>query len=372
MSAANLPSGPAYSLTTSRLVLRCIEPTDAPAFRALVAKNQQRLALWGDTTPFQTLPGVISWARRLRGWFDVGQVFCFSVLLHGQSEPIGFGELDPRHPEGGFEISGWFDADASGKGYATEATGALMKLAFELYGARRVEMYCDPDNLDMQKLSRRLGYQHEASFRRRIKRGGEPRDRMLWTVHDCDWPTTAPAALELLVCDVLGQVIYATDPAPRPPPGAPWGRDATTWDEAKRALSTRFALTDAGGDSYSVTLRFSPSSGPVEQVVMVVLAEVLGEPSVVVCSDAGTVTQLGLRAALEHNLTLAAGALTLGGDNYILRQTAALAGLTGRQLERLIGLVGHEAARLRSRPEGGTDEQLAAWWADSPDDPTRQ
>jgi RimJ/RimL family protein N-acetyltransferase len=363
------PQGrPAYVIGTEHLVLRCAEPTDASAFLAAVAKNKHRLRMWADPAPFDTLPSLLGWLRRARGWFDLEQAYCFSILLRGESEPMGFAELDPRHPLGGFEISGWIDVDQSNKGYAGESAAALAKLAFELYGARRVEMYCDPDNRPMQRMSERMGFRHEATLRRRVPTDGGARDRMLWTIHDCDYRGTPASAVEVIAFDALGRVVFATDPAPRPPPASPWGRDALTWHEAKEHLGGRYPSSDVRESSFAVTLRFPLAGGLIDQRVTVALGDILEQPLVVVSAEVAPEAHLGARDALAHNATLAVGALCIVNDAYVLRQSMALAGLTGAQLDRFVTLVGHEAARLRAQTQHGeTDAQLSAWWADDAD-----
>ena len=56
------------------------------------------------------------------------------------------------------ETGYWLRADATGHGYATEATAALIELAFTRLGARRIAICHDPDNATSGGVPRRLGF----------------------------------------------------------------------------------------------------------------------------------------------------------------------------------------------------------------------
>jgi len=58
------------------------------------------------------------------------------------------------------ETGYWLRADATGQGYATEATAALTELAFTHLGARRVVVCHDPANAASDGVPRRLGFEH--------------------------------------------------------------------------------------------------------------------------------------------------------------------------------------------------------------------
>jgi RimJ/RimL family protein N-acetyltransferase len=56
------------------------------------------------------------------------------------------------------EAGYWLRADATGHGYATEATAALAELAFSRLGARHVAICHDPINAASAGVPRRLGF----------------------------------------------------------------------------------------------------------------------------------------------------------------------------------------------------------------------
>jgi RimJ/RimL family protein N-acetyltransferase len=63
------------------------------------------------------------------------------------------------------EVGYVFHPDAGGRGYATEATRALIDLAFDDLGAHRVFARTDARNTSSAALLRRLGLRQEAHFR---------------------------------------------------------------------------------------------------------------------------------------------------------------------------------------------------------------
>jgi RimJ/RimL family protein N-acetyltransferase len=69
-----------------------------------------------------------------------------------------------------FGIAYFIRKSARNQGYATEAGHALTLLAFRELQAKKVEIYCDAENLASQKIPQQLGFTLECS-----KKGGWPR-----------------------------------------------------------------------------------------------------------------------------------------------------------------------------------------------------
>ncbi|RRN73055.1 N-acetyltransferase [Peribacillus simplex] len=64
-----------------------------------------------------------------------------------------------------FEIGYWIDTRYSKQGYITEAIEKLTKFAFYHYGAKRVEIRCDPNNIASRRIPEKLGYTFEGTLR---------------------------------------------------------------------------------------------------------------------------------------------------------------------------------------------------------------
>ncbi|WP_141607859.1 GNAT family N-acetyltransferase, partial [Myxococcus sp. AB022] len=112
----------------------------------------------------------------------------------------------PRVGAGGREIGYWIAAQHTGQGLATEVAAALVRVAFELDGLRRVEIHCDPLNVPSVAVARKLGFTHEGTLRQRLQAAdGSWRDIMLWTLLAEDYRASPAAASDLEAFDVLGQ-----------------------------------------------------------------------------------------------------------------------------------------------------------------------
>ncbi len=64
-----------------------------------------------------------------------------------------------------FEIGYWIRSDQAKRGYMTEAVSRLVRFAFEQYDAKRVEIRCDPLNINSRRIPERLGFVLEGVLR---------------------------------------------------------------------------------------------------------------------------------------------------------------------------------------------------------------
>jgi RimJ/RimL family protein N-acetyltransferase len=88
---------------------------------------------------------------------------------------------------------GWvFHPDAGGRGYASEASRALIDLAFDDLGAHRVFARTDLRNAPSSALCRRLGMRQEAHFRESELFKGSWGDELVFAVLATEWRTPRP------------------------------------------------------------------------------------------------------------------------------------------------------------------------------------
>ena len=99
-------------------------------------------------------------------------------------------------------------ADSINQGLATEIADALTKVAFEINQAKRVEIHCDPDNIRSARVPEKLGFVHEATLRNREEMpNGKPRDTMIWTMLDEEYPTSKIKDSNIEAFDAVGRKI---------------------------------------------------------------------------------------------------------------------------------------------------------------------
>ncbi len=202
--------GPAYRIETERLVLRCWEPRDAQLLKDAIDLSLEHLREWMPWAEHEPEPldVKIKRLRQFRAFFDLDKDYIYAIFDRDESLVIGGSGLHTRRGDNAREIGYWIRADHINLGYATEASAALTKVAFEVDGMDRVEIHCSPKNLASSSVPQKLGFVHEATLRRRgpIK-DGQPVDSMIWSMHASDYPLQAPARTEVRAYDAFGEVL---------------------------------------------------------------------------------------------------------------------------------------------------------------------
>ncbi len=202
--------GPAYRVETPRLVVRCWEPRDAPLLNAAVIASWDHLSPWmpwarGDRPSVESTTAGL---RRWRAHFDRDEDYVYAIFSRDEKVVLGSSGLHTRRGENVREIGYWIHVDHIGKGYATEASAALTRVAFEIDRVHRVEIYCVPNNLRSAAVPRKLGFTHEATRREYLEGGNDTyRDAMVWTLLATEYPASPAASANVAAFDVLGRRI---------------------------------------------------------------------------------------------------------------------------------------------------------------------
>jgi RimJ/RimL family protein N-acetyltransferase len=169
-------------------MLRPLERADATALL-----SYRSLPLVCRYLPFEPMTST-EIAKRLAGpWAkrsmdDEGEEITLGVVLRETGELVGDALLFWRsreHCSG--EIGYVFSPDVTGHGYATEAVHALMHLAFDDLGLRRVVARLDARNDASTQLLRRLGMRQEAHFVQNQWFKGVCRDELEFAMLASEW-----------------------------------------------------------------------------------------------------------------------------------------------------------------------------------------
>lgn len=106
--------------------------------------------------------------------------FCFFARPEGTF--VGKGGLhtiDWSIPK--MEVGYWIRSSCTGRGYATEATGALVELARAVLGAHRVEITCNAANAASRRVAEKSGFALEGILRgHRRDNAGELSDTCMY------------------------------------------------------------------------------------------------------------------------------------------------------------------------------------------------
>lgn len=202
--------GPAYRIQTPRLVLRCWQPADAPLLADAITASLDHLRPWMPWVHAEP-EGLEAKVQRLRGFrakFDTDADYVYGIFSADERQVIGGTGLHPRIGEGALEIGYWIGARHVGQGYATEATAALTRAAFQIHGVERMEIRCDPANERSASVPRKLGYTLDATLRASVRGiGGAMRDTLVWSLLRGEYPGSPSAAAPLQASDAAGRAL---------------------------------------------------------------------------------------------------------------------------------------------------------------------
>lgn len=149
-------------LETERLRLRQFENGDLPALYEIMHKPEVMYA-WEHGF---TLEETREWLNHQITHFQLGGFGYMAILLKDTNTLIGQAGLHNTEIEGQpiTEIGYIFDDTAWGKGYATEASKAVINFAFGEIGLEKLYATIRPENLPSIKVVERLGFKHESEY----------------------------------------------------------------------------------------------------------------------------------------------------------------------------------------------------------------
>ena len=152
---------------SERLLIRAPKVEDAPIVWESILASYKALKTWMPWA--QTLPKVEETTENIRqavADFITRKDLRLHIFLKETGEYIGstgFHRINWDVPK--VEIGYWLDSRHEGKGYMTEAAERLTEFAFEEFGAKRVEIRCDSDNVRSRAIAERLNFTLEGILR---------------------------------------------------------------------------------------------------------------------------------------------------------------------------------------------------------------
>lgn len=132
------------------------------------------------------------WVRQALGLAETGEHITFVMVHPATQEPMGSTRfLNIRARDHGLEIGyTWLGRRYQRSAVNTEAKYLLLRHAFEVIGAYRVELKTDLRNERSQKAIERIGARKEGVFRRHmVVQDGLVRDSVYYSITDLDWPS---------------------------------------------------------------------------------------------------------------------------------------------------------------------------------------
>jgi RimJ/RimL family protein N-acetyltransferase len=191
-------------IETGRLVLRCPRSGDGAALLEAVVASHEVLRVW---MPWAQEPPKLAdseaYCRRQHAQFLLREELAMLIFerLPGGGEGLllggaGLHRIDWELRR--FEIGYWRRSGLEHLGIATEAVGALARMAFDTLGARRVEIRMDERNEPSRKVAERAAFTFEAVLRHDASSpGGDVRNTCVYArVRGIEEPEGAMPATE--------------------------------------------------------------------------------------------------------------------------------------------------------------------------------
>jgi len=183
MRPVDLPA----QLETARLIIRPYRAGDGPEYLAVCRRNREHLLPYEADNPaleVETEQGAETLVRDLRAMWDERKVFFLGAWDKQSGEWVAqvvLSVVDGRLPE--YAAGYWVDRGHEGKGYVTEAAGAVLGLAFGPLGAHRVRVTCSENNVRSIAVAERLGFVREGCLREAAQTrgpGGSPDNEVIY------------------------------------------------------------------------------------------------------------------------------------------------------------------------------------------------
>jgi ribosomal-protein-alanine N-acetyltransferase len=170
----------------SRVFLRELEPGDAEALASLLRRNRSFLAPWDPERPesFFTVEGQRHLIEAGMEEREAGRGWSFAILEQATDELVGRIALSSvaRGAWQSANVGYWVDSRRQGRGYATEALGGAVTVAFDELQLHRVQAAVMPRNTASIRVVEKNGFRQEGLARRYLLIGGRWEDHYLYAL----------------------------------------------------------------------------------------------------------------------------------------------------------------------------------------------
>jgi [ribosomal protein S5]-alanine N-acetyltransferase len=188
------------TLQTERLRLEALSVTHAEAFLRYYLRNREHLAPWEPRHPeaFFTLSHQERAIAKSVEQAQCGACARFLAFENASSEIVASVNLwEIRRGVAHDAVIGYsVDAAHQGRGYATEAVGAVIRHAFDTLNLHRLHTSYQPANKASARVLEKLGFAIEGYARKFLLLDGAWRDGVLVALINEAWTDPTPVAAE--------------------------------------------------------------------------------------------------------------------------------------------------------------------------------
>jgi [ribosomal protein S5]-alanine N-acetyltransferase len=168
------------TLATDRLLLRPFRMDDVPAVERML--STPHVAEYTLSFPHPSPPGFAQdWISRHAIWAERGIHLQWAIALRDDTPvgAIGIALLsDPPHGDIGY----WVGPEHWNRGYATEATRAVIAYGVGRLSLPRIQASCFVGNAASARVLQKAGMVEEGTLRAHLVKDGVPRDVRMFTV----------------------------------------------------------------------------------------------------------------------------------------------------------------------------------------------
>lgn len=199
-----------YNITTPRLMIRCYHLNDAQKLNDTIVASLDHLR------PFMPWARGDQWVvedrmEHIRHWildFENNNDYIFGIFTRDGKTLLGGTGLHKRVGEGAFEIGYWIGNEFKNQGYITETVCGLLKVGFDHYQADRIEIHCSSLNKASARIPQKLGFEHEATLKRRYLSPNGYADRHIFTIFSENYPNPNIPELDIRAYDDEGRQYF--------------------------------------------------------------------------------------------------------------------------------------------------------------------
>ena len=198
-------------IETGRLSIRPCTLDDVPVWRRAIDENFEHLKPWipfMKDEPRDQLQTMAFLRQRIID-FEEGSRMFYLVFDKESDALIGDTGLMQRVGPDAMEIGYWLDGGSTRKGYAREMVAAMVRLAFDGYQMRRLEIHCDPENLLSNRVAELLGFDCEARLKQRFQNHlGQWCDLNIWSMFAEDYRQSDLPRQPVNAVDATGEKLF--------------------------------------------------------------------------------------------------------------------------------------------------------------------
>ena len=179
---------PEYPIRTERLLLRPYALADVDALYAYQRLPEVHRYLYTEPRSRSEVEALVAERAGVRALTGAGQALALVADLAQTGELVGDCMLFWRsleHEQG--EVGYVFNPAYQGRGLATEAVGALLRLGFEGLGLHRIAGHLDARNTASARVLERAGLRREAHLVENEFIKGEWADEVIYGILRSEW-----------------------------------------------------------------------------------------------------------------------------------------------------------------------------------------